>query len=143
MKDAQAALVNAPVPDLQAPGWINSRSVDWSSLRGKVVLLDFWSTGCGPCMDSLAKAEALQNKLSKRGFVVIGAAVGQGAKQTEEVVRKLGVSFPMAMVDWETLNRFAGGGVPAYYLIDRQGRIVRGPLRALPIESAIEELLGR
>jgi peroxiredoxin len=143
LQAARASLRNAPAPELQAQSWINAGGSDWSARRGKVVLLDFWIHTSSTCIDNLARAQMLQDKLRKRGFAVIGVTNFGDPKDLKDTLRKQGASFAVALVGDKTLKKFGVDGMPAYYLVDRNGRVATGLMRTLPEENELEVLLGK
>jgi thiol-disulfide isomerase/thioredoxin len=118
-----------------APGEIGSRLPDFSTrdlrgrrisssdLRGKVVLIDFWATWCGPCKKEMPGYQKLENRYGPRGFAVIGLKLDIMA-DTEEpraFARRLGIHYPLAVATDEIKNKFGGiEGLPRTLIYDRQ-----------------------
>jgi cytochrome c biogenesis protein CcdA/thiol-disulfide isomerase/thioredoxin len=119
-----------PAPDFSgATAWINSAPLTREDLRGKTVLIDFWTYSCINCLRSLPYVRAWAAKYRDHGLVVIGVHSPEFAFERDEAnvrraVRDLGVVYPVAMDNgfaiWRAFhNRFW----PQHYLIDAQGRI--------------------
>lgn len=139
MPTAKAATVTPPdaalpvegeLPSLAgATGWINSTSLSPAALRGKVVLVDFWTYSCINCLRSLPYIEAWYHKYRAHGLVVIGVHTPEFAfeKDTANVaaaVRRLHVRYPVALdSDYAIWRAFSNQYWPADYFIDAQGRI--------------------
>lgn len=136
------ALEGRPPPPIQATAWANSTLLDWDDLRGNVVLVDFWGVWCGPCREALPKLEALYEAHQDDGFVIIGVHTQEEAAAGKRFVEAGKVSFPVAFDDKDqTAQAFSIEGYPAYYLVDRMGRLRFADLQAFEIEAAVEKLL--
>ena len=141
----------APPPELHGTSWLNADSpITLKSLHGKVVLLDFWSSQCPPCIEALPHMEALYNKFKDQGFVVIGVCVNWGTeKATRRIIKDRKISFPNMMdvdlaiadlQDGSTSRSYVlADGSPVYALIDRAGNLVWKGIS--PAESQITDLL--
>lgn len=118
------------MPDLDgAIGWLNSAPLSRKSLRGKVVLVNFWTYTCINSLRPLPYVKTWAEKYKDAGFVVIGAHTPEFSFEhepmnVENAVRTLSVTFPVAMDSnyriWQSFNNQAW---PAQYLVDAKGRI--------------------
>jgi cytochrome c biogenesis protein CcdA/thiol-disulfide isomerase/thioredoxin len=128
---ANAALTDeGPMPSLAgAAQWLNSPPLTAQSLRGKVVLVDFWTYSCINCLRSLPYVEAWAQKYKAQGLVVIGVHTPEFAFErdignVQRAVHDLGVTYPVAIDNDHTIWRaFNNEYWPAHYFIDGQGRI--------------------
>lgn len=116
------------------------------SLRGKVVLVNFWATWCGPCRVEMPLLEAMYARHRDRGFVLLGLSVDRGgAPLVRDYVRSRGVTYPVAMVGAREEGAFGGvRGYPTSFLLDREGVVrhaVIGPLAPASLELAVRRLL--
>jgi len=119
-----------PMPDLSgAVGWINSPPLSSKSLRGKVVVIDFWTYSCINCLRALPYVEGWAAKYKDAGLVVIGVHTPEFAfekerSNVEKAVRDLKITYPVAIDSnykiWEAFNNQYW---PAHYFIDGKGRI--------------------
>jgi thiol-disulfide isomerase/thioredoxin len=112
-----------------ATQWINSPPLSMENLRGKVVLIDFWTYGCFNCMNALPHVKALEAKYRDQGLVVVGVHTPEFAYEkvqsnVEGAVRKLEITYPVAMDnDYTIWNAYRNQYWPAQYLVDAQGQI--------------------
>lgn len=116
------------------------------SLRGKVVLVNFWATWCLPCRVEMPALDAMHRRHADSGFVVVGLAVDRvSTEQVRAFVAERGVSYPIAHVGPEAEAAFGGvQGYPMSFLLDRTGRIrhrVIGPVAPVSLEPAVRRLL--
>jgi thiol-disulfide isomerase/thioredoxin len=119
-----------PMPDLTgAVAWLNSAPLTRDSLRGKVVLIDFWTYSCINCLRALPYVEGWAAKYEDAGLVVIGVHTPEFAFEkeranVEKAVRDLKISYPVAIdSDYKIWQAFNNEYWPAHYFIDGKGRI--------------------
>jgi thiol-disulfide isomerase/thioredoxin len=133
-----------------ADGWINSGPLTTESLRGKVVLVDFWTYSCINCLRTLPYVKAWARKYQAAGLVVVGVHTPefefeqQGAN-VKRAVQELGIGYPVALDSRYAIWRaFGNRGWPALYFIDAQGRLRHqqyGEGRYGDAERLIQQLL--
>lgn len=141
-KKFREGLGKQPAPELVAKEWLSGdKPLTIESLKGKVVLLDFWATWCTPCVKKLPEVEALHKKFAKRGLVVIGVHSANKGETAAAYVKEHGFTFPMLVDTGETANRYSVEGLPDYFLIDKTGKPVWGFSHVPPEEYQIEQLL--
>jgi len=140
----------------KAQAWINSAPLTLASLRGSVVLIDFWTFECWNCYRSFPWLNQVEAKFRERGLKVVGVHTPEFEREKviariRDKVRDFGITYPV-MVDsdhayWNAMqNRYW----PAFYLIDREGRVRElyvgethaGDRQAKAVEAAIEALLA-
>jgi cytochrome c biogenesis protein CcdA/thiol-disulfide isomerase/thioredoxin len=117
-------------PQLIAGGrWFNSPPLTMQKLRGKVVLIDFWTYSCINCLRTLPQLEAWDAHYRKDGLVIVGVhtpefAFEHVASNVAGAIRRLGVRYPVVQDnDFKTWNAYANQYWPAEYLIDRRGHV--------------------
>ena len=112
--------------------WLNTpgdRPLSLASLRGKVVLVDFWTYSCINCLRTLPHLEAWDKAYRKDGLVVVGVhtpefAFEHSLSNVQEATRRLGVRYPVALDnDYATWNAYSNEYWPAEYLLDRRGHL--------------------
>jgi protein SCO1/2 len=103
-----------------------------SSLRGKVVLLNFWATWCKPCKSELPLLSSWYRKLHPHGFIVVGIDQEESVGDVAAFVQKLHVPYPIALdSDGTVADRYNVSGTPTSLLLDRRGIVVDVHLGAL------------
>ena len=131
--------------------WINSKPLTIRGLRGKVVLVDFWTYSCINCLRTLPHLEAWDMRYRKAGLVIVGVHTPEFAfehvvSNVRQATRRLGVRYPVAIDnEYKTWDAYGNNVWPAEYLIDRSGRIreyKQGEGRYGETERQIQELLG-
>ncbi|MBI3144291.1 MAG: cytochrome c biogenesis protein DipZ [Pseudogulbenkiania sp.] len=141
-----------PAPALTgATRWLNSAPLSLPELRGKVVLVDFWTYSCINCLRTLPYVKAWWDKYQGQGLVIIGVHAPEFAFERDEdnvrkAVRDLGIRYPVAMDNnYAIWNAYHNQYWPAHYLIDAQGRVrdhVFGEGDYAHTEAAIRQLLA-
>ncbi|MBN8726787.1 MAG: cytochrome c biogenesis protein DipZ [Xanthomonadales bacterium] len=119
-----------PMPSLAgASGWLNSPPLDAAALRGKVVLVDFWTYSCINCLRALPYVRAWTERYADHGLVVIGVHTPEFAFEKDPAnvaaaVRRLGIDYPVALdADYAIWRAFGNQYWPAHYFVDARGRI--------------------
>ncbi len=130
--------------------WINSKPIKLTDLKGKIVLIKFWTFMCSWCQQDLPGIKALEKKYKDQGLVVLGihspeTTFERDIKALKKQMKVLRVDFPV-LTDNQKQNWRAYGveNWPAYYLIDRDGDIVfhiLGPGVEEKLENEIKKLL--
>ena len=105
---------------------VGNVDVALSQYKGKVILLDFWATWCGPCKVEIPAFVEFQKKYGKQGFQVLGVSVDDKAEQLEPYIKELGMNYPVLLGLGRNDVQDAYGplvGLPTTFLIGRDGRI--------------------
>jgi thiol-disulfide isomerase/thioredoxin len=94
--------------------------------QGKVVLVDFWASWCGPCRQALPAYEALRQEYGARGFEVIGIDVDQHPQDGAAALKRLQLSYPQVPDPQGAIaEAYDVAGMPSSYLVDRRGVVRR------------------
>ena len=113
----------APAPDftLHSLGGPNLRLREQ---RGRVVLVNFWATWCGPCRQEMPQLNKLYEKYRGAGFVLLGINVDDDARHAADLAAKLGLKFPVLLDTDKAVSRlYQLSSMPSTVLIDRDGRV--------------------
>ena len=149
-RSVDAASVKADKDRKPAPEFTlkdaDGKIVHLSDYKGKVVLLDFWATWCGPCKIEIPWFTELQRKNKDRGFEVLGVAMDdEGWEVVKPFMAKMGVNYRMMVGNDATAQAYGGvDALPTTFLIDRTGKIAAihvGLASKRDFEDGIEQLL--
>lgn len=136
----------ASAPAFEAPTPDGAARISLESLRGKVVLVDFWATWCPPCVASMPVLERLHQRLGPKGFTVIGVNAEAGEEATVRAfLRDEGLTLPVVMDDGRIAARFGVFSYPTSFLVGRDGAVRsvhRGVAREAALEAEIEAALA-
>lgn len=150
-RESTAATVKSSNASTPAPNWeltdLTGKPVRSADLKGKVVILNFWATWCGPCRTEIPDFIALQKEYGKQGLVIVGASVDQaGPDVVKKFVQQQGMNYPVALADSKMQEAFGGiEAIPTTFVIDRQGNIVGRHVGLTPredFESEIKPMLN-
>lgn len=120
---------SATAPELATGDWINSEPLKLNDLRGRVVLIDFWTFGCYNCRNTLPFIKSWHDRYRDKGLTVIGVHSPEFdfEKKPENLRREvssLGIRYPVVSDnDYQTWNAYKVEAWPTIFLLDKQGRI--------------------
>ena len=139
-------LVNRKAPEIARED-LNGARIDLKGLRGKVVLLNFWATWCGPCLLEMPVFSGWQQKYGPQGFQVIGISMDDDVGPVRILLAKLKPTYPIAMGDAKLGAKYGGVlGLPLSYLIDRNGVVharFQGEAQVGAMEKKLKEMLAQ
>ena len=118
----------AIAPSAAAPDFtlrtMNGPNLRLAEQRGRVVMVNFWATWCGPCRQEMPQLDRLYQKYRASGFVLLGVNVDDDARKAADVAAKLGVSFPVLLdTDKAVSKLYVLSTMPSTVLIDREGKV--------------------
>ena len=114
-----------------------------AEMQGKIVVLDFWATWCGPCIASIPHMNEMAKKYADKGVVFIGVCRPDGAEKMRDLVDSKKIAYPLCVDSKGEINAAYGiDGYPDYVVIDRQGRVRGADVANASVESALAEVLA-
>ena len=141
--------IGKAAPDITYPD-PNGKNRSLSSLKGKVVLLDFWASWCGPCRRENPNVVRIYNKYHKKGFEVFSVSLDKpnGKSRWISAIEKDGLIWPNHVSDlkgWSSApaRLYKVRSIPRTFLIDRNGNIADMNVRGAALEAAVKELLEK
>jgi thiol-disulfide isomerase/thioredoxin len=124
---------------------LDGREVDTTNLKGKVVLVDFWATWCGPCVALVPELKGLYDKYHERGLEIVGMDMDVNKESVENFVQDRGIPWPQFFDTSGPINHyaqeFAVEAIPQVWLIDKKG-VLRDMEGRMDLESKLEGLLA-
>ena len=137
--------VGSPAPEIELTD-VDGKPRKLSSLKGKVVLIDFWASWCGPCRKENPNVVAMYSKYKDKGFEVFSVSLDKDRESWVKAIAKDNLSWPNHVSDlkyWKSAGAVAYGvtAIPFTVLVDKNGRIVAKKLRGEELENKVGELL--
>jgi thiol-disulfide isomerase/thioredoxin len=128
---ASGSVVNQVVPEFTGINhWLNSDPLTMQQLRGKVVLVDFWTYTCINCIHVLPYVKTWNDKYKDQGLVVVGVhtpeySFERDTDNVQKAIKRLGITYPVAQDNhYATWSAYDNQYWPAFYLVDKKGRVV-------------------
>ncbi len=144
--------LNLPGNKLELTGkLLDGTELDWNAYRGKVVLVDFWATWCGPCRAEVPNVLENYLKYHDKGFDVVGVSLDEKRSDAEDYVKQTNIPWPSLFDGAEDASgwqspmavKYAITGIPTAILVDQEGNVVSMQARGPRLGALLEKLLGK
>jgi thiol-disulfide isomerase/thioredoxin len=134
-----------PAPEINLPN-PEGKNIPLSSLKGKVVLIDFWASWCGPCRKENPNVVKVYQQYKDKGFEVYSVSLDKDKNSWIEAIKKDGLIWPSHVSDlayWNSsvVPQYGFTGIPFTVLIDKEGKIIAKGLRGAQLEEKLAALL--
>lgn len=120
--DAGGLPAGEPAPEFTLED-LDGNQVALADQRGKVVLVDFWATWCGPCVQELPHIQEIHERYQEQGLVVLAISTDDGKAAVRSFIEEKGYTFPVLFGKAGVKADYAVQGIPVVYMIDRGGLI--------------------
>lgn len=123
---------------------VDGKKITLSELRGKVVLVNFWATWCGPCVKEIPDFLKVYEAYKSKGFEIVGISLDRGGwKQVTPFVERMKISYPVVIGDARLVEAYGNfNAIPTTFLLDKNGNIVTKHT-GLMTKAQLEEHLNR
>ena len=141
----EVSITLGPAPPLSLP-LLDGGSIDLAELRGKVVMIDFWSSWCPPCIEEAPVLSQTYREYAGREVEFLGVAIWDEADDIGRYIQQFDLSYPNSLdARGAVAINYGVRGIPEKYFIDREGQLVRkfsGPVKAEELRAIIDQMLG-
>ncbi len=119
---------------------LDGQEIILSQLKGKVVLLDFWATWCGPCREAIPHLIQLYKAYRENGFEVIGMSLDKGdGEVVRNFAKSMDIPYPIVMAPEEVVRNYRVTSIPTTFILDKEGKIRQ---RITGFNSAISQQIN-
>ena len=114
-------------PEIKLPS-LGGKEISLADFKGKTVLLNFWASWCGPCVEELPSLQRLYQQLSNRNFVVVGVGIDDNQESLGEFKQRFGLTFPILVDEGgDSKSSYKISGVPESFIISADGKLLMFP----------------
>lgn len=144
--DPTSAWKGQVLPEFSQVVDLDGKPVSLADYRGKLVLLDFWATWCGPCIAEMPNIKEVYEKYHAKGFEIIGISLDTDEAALRKFIKENQLPWRQVFDGkrWETplVQQYGIRGIPAQFLIDQEGRVISVKARGERLGNLIEAEIG-
>ena len=144
-QSGEVEVETGPAPMFLLP-LLDGDVLDTKELRGKVVMVDFWSSWCPPCIEEAPVLASTYPRYADKGVEFVGVAIWDQEAEVNRYVERFNMTYPNGIdAQGRVAISYGVRGIPEKFFLDRKGRLVRkyvGPFSAATLESMLEEMLA-
>jgi peroxiredoxin len=134
--------VGQAAPDISLPD-TDGKALQLSSLKGKIVVIDFWASWCGPCRQESPFNVEMYDAYKNKGFTFFSVSLDRNKEAWKKAIKKDGLYWPQHVLDaqGEAATRYGVEAIPATFVIGRDGKIAAIGLRGAALDTFLKKLL--
>jgi len=133
-------VLGKPMPKLELSNWIN-KEIKPEDMRGKIIVVDYWATWCGPCIRSIPHNNEVYEKYHGKGVELIGACGGGEEEKMQERATENKIAYPAAKVSAASTEAWQVQWWPTYAVIDRNGIVRALGIQPQFVEKVVDALI--
>jgi thiol-disulfide isomerase/thioredoxin len=131
-----------PMPKLELSEWLDEKQqVKPDDMKGKIVVVDYWATWCGPCIRAIPHNNEVAKEYADKGVILIGACGGGGEEKMKAVAEKHGIEYPVAKVNEASTEAWNVMWWPTYAVVDRKGNVRAIGIKPDSVDKVVDALL--
>jgi thiol-disulfide isomerase/thioredoxin len=143
VRKEHTALEGKPMPALDLTGWVNGQ-ITPEQMKGKVVIVDFYATWCGPCMAAIPHNNEMLKTYKDQGLVIVGVCTSsRGQEKMDQTIKDRNIQYPTARdPQLKSQKDWAVHYYPTYAIVDRKGVVRAIGLQPSNVEKVVKQLIA-